>query len=420
MNERLAGVLETSGAVLAVAAAVATAVAPAFGWEACAGTLAALALVGVGGWGRVRRPPAWGAVTLLFAMSGVSLWVTQTPDATWPRTFQLWTGLGMFWALAAWARTRRRAAVLGAGLAGTGAGLALLSPFIVGWFTERKTFFPPSVYAAFPRLVSDTVHPNVMAAALLCAVFVAMALAFKPPKASGAGVFLGRLMGARSIWIGSTLVMLLVWFLTKSRGAYGAFLVGLIAFVLLAIRRRAVLGGAVLMVLVLAVGAGLWALQGAPMDTEAQSEILDTSTFAFRQQVWHYALMLVGDFPLTGVGMGGFNTASADLYGYSVFQHPGAHNLYLQVALDLGVPGLAAFLALVAGGLAEAARGLRRLRAKDDALWLLAVGAIAGTLALLAHGVIDLAVWGTRGALVLWGLLALLYALGDAAQPSGG
>lgn len=362
-----------------------------------------------------RRLPAWGAVAALVAMSGVSLWVTQTLAATWGRTWQLWAGLGMFCALAAWARTRGRVVALGAGLAGAGAALVAVSPFVVGWFTERKTFFPLSVYAAFPRLVSDTVHPNVMAAALLCVVFIAVAWAIKPPKVPEAGAFFGRLVGARSTWIASALAMLLVLFLTKSRGAYGAFAVGLGALLLLTARRRAVLVGVLVIVFALTVG-GLWVLRGAPADALSDSEILDTSTFAFRQRVWHYALMLVGDFPLTGVGMGGFNTASADLYGYSATQQPSAHSLYLQVALDLGLPGLAAFLALAAVALARAGVGLRRLRARGDALWPLAAGAIAGALALLAHGLVDLTVWGTRGAFMLWGLLALLQGLGRAAN----
>ncbi len=412
---RLRG-METAGAALAVVAAGIAAGAPAWGWVACALAMVAVALVLVGAGDGARRLPTWAAVAALLAMSGVSLWVTQTPAETWERTWQLWADLGMFWALAVWARTRGRVALVGAGLAGAGAALALLAPFVVGWFAERKTFFPPSIYAAFPRLVSDTVHPNVMAGALLCAAFIAVAWALWPPRASAGERWLERLPAARALWVLAGVLMLLVLFLTKSRGAYGAFLVGIAVLAALAARRRMALAVVVLVALALAVGGGLWVRQQGATESADELEILDTSSFAFRQRVWHYALLLVGDFPLTGVGMGGFNVALRDLYGYAAFTEPGAHSLYLQVGLDLGLPGLAALLALAAASLRRAIAGLRVLRATGDGLWPLAAGAIAGMAALFAQGLVDITVWGTRGGFMLWGLLALLYGLGSAAR----
>ena len=407
---------ETAGAALTVAAAGAAAVAPAFGWAACLGVAAGLALMGVGR--GLRRPPAWGAVAVLAAMSLVSAGITQTPDATWPRVWQLWAGLGMFWGLAAWARTRERVAAVGAGLAGAGVALALASPFVVNWFTARKTFFPPSVYALFPRLVSDTVHPNIMAGALLCVIFIPLAWALTPPTVSARRTLARGLWGARGVWAVACLLMLVVLFLTKSRGAYAAFLAGGAILAVLMLRRRAALAAALFLAVALAVGVGYWALAGGAWQQPMESDILDTSTFAFRLRIWHYAAMLIGDFPLTGVGMGGFNVALRDLYGYAAFNQPGAHSLYLQAALDLGLPGLAALVAVIATAAWRAVAALRRLRAAGDDLWPLAAGAVASLAALLAQGLLDVAVWGTKGSILLWGLLALLYALGGVGSAS--
>lgn len=414
--------VETVGVALALVAAGVAAVAPGLGAAACLGAGAGVALAIAGAGPGRRRLPAWGAVSVLAAMAGVSLAVTQTPNATQARVWQLWTGLGMFWALAVWARTRCRLALLGAGLALLGGALALASPFVVEWFTERKTFFPPSVYEAFPRLVSDTVHPNVMAGALLGVIFIAIAWAFKPPTASEAGAVPRWVARARGLWALAALLMLLVLFLTKSRGAWAAFLFGCLVLAVLMARRRAAIAAALLGV-ALAVLAALWVGQGAAPGALRDSEILDTSTFVFRQRMWHYALLLVGDFPLTGVGMGGFNTALADVYGYAEFQQPSAHNLYLQAALDLGLPGLAALLGLTVVALARAGVGLRRMRAAGDDLWPLAAGGMAGVAAVLGQGIVDITVWSTKGAVVLWGLLALVYGLGSATQwvaPDGG
>ncbi len=413
MKTSLAKGLETVGAALAVVSAGIASVAPVWGWAACAGGAVALAFVLVGAGPGARRLPAWGAVVVLLAMSGVSLWVTQTPAETWERTWQLWAWLGMFWALAVWARTRTRLALLGAGLVGAGAALALASPFVVGWFAERKTFFPPSIYALFPRLVSDTVHPNVMAGALLCAVFLALAWAVGP---SGASAGMGRVRWVRVASAVAAALMGLVLCLTKSRGAYGALLVGSAVFLLLMARRRTAVAIALLIAVMFIAGGSLWVLQPGAAESLDELDVLDTSTFAFRLRIWHYALILIGDFPLTGVGMGGFNTALRDLYGYSAFGEPGAHSLYLQAALDLGLPGLAAFLALVAAALRRAVFGFRRMRASGDAVWRLAAGAVACLAAVLAQGLVDLTVWGTRGGFMLWGLLALLYGLGSTGQ----
>ena len=69
-----------------------------------------------------------------------------------------------------------------------------------------------------------------------------------------------------------------------------------------------------------------------------------------RVEVWSRAIYALGDFPLTGVGMNMFRRVVHVLYPlFSV--EPGkdiahAHNHLLQAALDLGIPGLIAYLSL--------------------------------------------------------------------------
>ena len=64
------------------------------------------------------------------------------------------------------------------------------------------------------------------------------------------------------------------------------------------------------------------------------------------------ALWGVGDFPFTGMGMGTFREVARLLYPLNIdpsFNISDAHNQFLQAALDLGLPGLIAFVALWIG-----------------------------------------------------------------------
>ena len=69
-----------------------------------------------------------------------------------------------------------------------------------------------------------------------------------------------------------------------------------------------------------------------------------------RQQVWFYGLVAIRGFPFTGMGLNVFRKALPLLYAvYPIprdvdFVH--AHNHLLQAAIDPGLPGLIAYLAL--------------------------------------------------------------------------
>ncbi len=63
---------------------------------------------------------------------------------------------------------------------------------------------------------------------------------------------------------------------------------------------------------------------------------------------------MLQDFPFTGIGMGTFTQVADRLYPFFLYA-PGtvehAHNLFLQVGVDLGLPGLIAWLAIFMIGL---------------------------------------------------------------------
>ncbi|MDQ3576448.1 MAG: O-antigen ligase family protein [Actinomycetota bacterium] len=69
-----------------------------------------------------------------------------------------------------------------------------------------------------------------------------------------------------------------------------------------------------------------------------------------RELRWEAAARMLSDNPVLGVGPGGFRTgyAAASHNAEIDEQSPVAHNMYLEVAAELGLPGLALFLGIIA------------------------------------------------------------------------
>ncbi len=402
--------LDLAASALAAAAVAVLSLFP--GVKEIGGALALLAgvLFGVAGW---RRTPLVGPVALLGVQMGVTLWATARPDQTWAEICQLSSGLVACYAVFQWTRDTERLWWAVAALLGAGLGLALVAPVGVDW-VRQGGFLPPALYNFFPQLLSDSVHPNVMAGALVTllplslALFLALPATSRQRRGLRAGVFL----------VG--MIQLGILILTQSRGGYLALGVGLGLTLWLSGRRRWAIGLALVGML-----AVLWLANRPTVETESEvaplvtdeaaEAALDASTWAFRQEVWGTALKVIRDFPFTGTGMGTFNDVAALLYGFYAPENPRAHNLFLQVAVDLGLPGLIAFLSIWLLALGAAWQAYRLLASMQTPLpRAVAVGGLAGLVATLAHGMVDVHTWGSKGAFVPWlviGLVLALYAL---------
>jgi putative inorganic carbon (HCO3(-)) transporter len=143
-----------------------------------------------------------------------------------------------------------------------------------------------------------------------------------------------------------------------------------------------------------------------------------------RGEVWTRALYILEDFPLTGVGLGAF-TRVTDLL-YPLFRYPPgaighAHNLFLQVGVDVGLPGLAAWLAMYLLALAISWRAYRLGSVNGD-WWMAGLGSglFAGQIALGVHGLVDAVVWGmVRPAPLVWGVWGIIMATARLSLPEG-
>ncbi len=119
--------------------------------------------------------------------------------------------------------------------------------------------------------------------------------------------------------------------------------------------------------------------------------------------------MMVQDFPFTGIGLGTYNNVAHALYPFfiaapdEVVAH--AHNNLLEVAVDVGIPGLIAYVALRTGFVVCA---VRAYRAVDDAsARALIAGLGFGMLAHQTFGLTDAFILGTKPGVLMWVYFAL-------------
>ncbi len=359
-----------------------------------------------------RTPADWPIVVMML-MSIVGLYPSVNLSLSLVTLCQLVAGVGLFYGVVNWTwstcpefhRRSQRLWPVAFLLVALGLALALVAPLGINW-SHTKLFSSP-IYDHVPSLLQryETINANVLAGALALLVPVSMALLLFAPFS-----FLSRGQAwlARAGLFAATLAMLAVVFLTQSRGVYLALALGLLIMVLLC--RSELLWGTPLLLVGAGVAIrrfGLYPLLEAILVTDSLSG-LET-----RRQIWSAALAMIGYFPLTGIGLGTFNQTLSGMYPFSVQYSPQtsvnhAHNLFLQVGIDLGVPGLCAFATLVVLSL-RAAWQVWRSRTvtgrKDTGA--LGLGLFTSLIVMALHGAVDAVTWGTKPSVIPWLVMGL-------------
>ncbi|MCW2778597.1 MAG: O-antigen polymerase [Frankiales bacterium] len=181
----------------------------------------------------------------------------------------------------------------------------------------------------------------------------------------------GQARAARRCWLLAALVLAAGIAGTLSRGASVALVVVLGWAVLrrLVPVRAVVAGLAVLAVAVAALAVGAPSVVATALHQKSYVASRNVDTRALR---WGAALRMTADAPLLGLGPAGFRAHYPEYASQTSVDDATdvvAHEMYLEVAAELGLPALVAFLALLAAG----ARGARRAEDGDEAFLALGV-----------------------------------------------
>ncbi len=383
------------------------------------GTVAGLvALAGVrmlvGGRARVVRTPLlWPALAgLVLALAQLRPGGSVDPYATGQSVRLCAAYVALLVVLANHLTTRARVLRLVTIQVVWGTGLALLGlanrwggRMLVPWF--------PADFAV-ERLVSTFVNPNHQALYLEMTFFLALGLLLRPaagsrPDAEGRPKPRPGHALSAALLVGGLLVLGSAIGLTVSRGGFLGLAVGLLAVCAVGlwggVGRRTALPA--MTVVVALIGAGLWI--GMDQINERLSRAGRDAFADVRLIVWERTLALVGDAPVLGTGLGTYEDAfplhrPPGIQSQLVIDH--AHNDYLELAVELGLPGL-----VVAGWalLGLVAFVLPRWRARHDPFVRgLTLGGLGAVAAVAAHSVLDFGLHMPANAVLAVTVAALL------------
>lgn len=355
----------------------------------------------------VPRTPLDPAILVLVAMVGVSMWVTPDPLVSLPKATGLLLGIALLYALVARAGDRPGVAITVIGLVGAEIGLAIAGLLGTNWSAKLPlisglTDRLPRLLPALPGGPLEGFNPNSVAGGLVLVIPLLVSL---------------LVYGARrepAIALASAIALLVTggtMLLSQSRAGYLGLAVGLITLLALSLRRRARIGLLAVGVLLLLLTPTL--VDGASLRTDAEGVGAGINSLEERVEIWERARYTIEDFPLTGVGMGMFRRVVPLLYPTFIIAPTKdighAHNQILAAGVDLGIPGMVAFLALWIG---SGAMCVRCWRAADEP-WVRAItlGLGAGLIAHFVWGLVDANVLGSKAGQLFWLALAAVAAL---------
>jgi O-antigen ligase len=257
------------------------------------------------------------------------------------------------------------------------------------------------------RLTGAAVESNELAATLVAGLALAGGLAAAAASSS-----------ARGFALGAAALCALGVFLTASRAGLLAIGVVLVAALFFAGRLRgpAIAGGAIVVVACLGYFAAL-----APPEARERVTSLETTG---RADVWTVAWRMVEANPMIGVGANNFTNSSVhyllepgeiERSDFIVDEPKVTHNIYLQMLAELGIVGLALFLAIFLASLRFSLDAANRFRQIGDRRGeLLSRGVLLALIGLLTADFFASTQFNNQ----LWFLLALAPALAAIARDS--
>jgi len=359
-----------------------------------------------------RTAVDWPMVILLL-MLPVSLWASPDLARSMPKLYGIILGVAVFYGVVNFVRGERHAWMVAAALVLAGPVISAVA--LLG--TNSRLLTLPKAWAPLSRLIDvlperlrGGFHPNQVGGVLSLLVPLVTSLLFL-------GFYKSRAIRARHwVLIGllalSLPLMAGTLVLTQSRSAFLGIAVSL---VVLACFRHRWLGLA--LVLALAAAALVWGYCGPQPIAEWMLALDSDRNIVVRFEIWQRALYIIRDFPYTGAGVNCLPVTVRALY--PIFSIPSdkipkpshAHNLYLQVALDLGIAGLVAYLAVLLGLVAA---WIRVWQASiSGPLRALSVGLLCGMLGYHVFSLTDCVNPGAKPGIVVWVAWGLMAALAN-------
>jgi putative inorganic carbon (HCO3(-)) transporter len=323
-------------------------------------------------------------------------------------------------------------------------GVSVLGLLGIEWPTNKIIIFN-SVYEQFPKIsslipgLSEGFHPNEVGGALTwiipfwMVVLFWLIIRFKKIKKQISPFLIILYILIDLFLLGLSSLVLLF---SQSRSAYIGLALGLILLLLVVLPQKIRWG----YIFLLIIGAGIltyYILNGQFMtyvnqlfpDSGMASMAFSMNTLSGRVEIWSRAIYAIQDFAFTGMGMNTFRTIVNVLYPLQTIAADvpvkdigHAHNLFLQTALDLGIPGLIGFIGMYMTSFWMIFDSLKRLRRPSSAnpktnfmtkelFFVILVGFLGGQIAHLGFSMTDAIAFGAKPVILFWVMQAIICAI---------
>jgi putative inorganic carbon (HCO3(-)) transporter len=358
-----------------------------------------------------RTPVDWPVLGLLF-MTLVSLLVTPELQASLDKVVGLAYGVALFYAFVDWGQRQRSELAPALAVVVLGSGIALLSLLGTAWQIKWMWFWQiivhlPDAFNSLPG-AEGGFNPNTVSGTLILFLPLQLCLLW--------GILTGtELSSAQRKWwtvgVGLSLIPItFVLLLAQSRAAWAALIVGIVALIGIATKKAylAVVLGMILAAVALVVIGPI--LAGNDLGIESGMTRSPEISLHARAEIWSRGLWAIAEYPLTGNGMDVFRHAAwtmYPLYRLPYNQDLGhAHNILIQVALDLGIPGLVAYLAFLGTTLIVGWQSFHKSASQMSRM--IALGGVVGLIAHGAWSLVDSLPLGARTSFLWWLMVALV------------
>jgi putative inorganic carbon (HCO3(-)) transporter len=371
------------------------------------------------------RSPLDVPVLVLLAMLLVSLLVSTDRQHSLPKFYGVVYGIAVFFAIANHVRRPRHAAMVSLGIAMGGLVVSVVSLAGTSWPGRDGTLLPAALRGlpeAMSRLGGSTVagfNPNEVAGTMsLFIPFVATLLFLgfsnRTSKDEDHSFAKGSAhAGILQCLLAFTLLLMLAnLVLAGSRSALLGVAAALPVLAVLS-RRRLWLTVSISLLLCALAWRGL----GTAQVLEPWLALSGVRNVQARLELWRRAVYMLQDFAFTGVGLNRYSATANALYPLftiapeKVVLLTHAHNVFLQVAVDLGLPGLIAYVALLMDSFV--AWWTARVHLPGGALQATGVGLLCSLIAYHVYGLADCLALGAKPGLALWAMLGLMASLAN-------
>lgn len=360
-------------------------------------------------------------VLVLLAMALVGAWRSEYLWLTVPKLAGLTLGVLTFAAIVATATSVSRVRLLA--LLYLALGLATVAVAVLSgpaWKGLGYGLLYNLAHATVPRVMTlpgaeEGINPNALGVTTLffLPVFAALACPWPSPRQVDRRprfVTIAAKLARRALFGALALALLGILLLSQSRTSWVS--AGLTLTILLSVRFRTV----AVLAAVIAAGATVAMCRVGPADAVSSvlvklNPIIGYFSSGDRSVIWRFALHAIREHPVAGVGFGAFREVIHSIsIGGVMYPEPvpHAHNTFLQVALDTGIPGALAYVAL----LVTAGYMIWQVhrRAQDPTIKSLCLGLAGALLATHLFGITDAIALGAKVGLFFWFILGLISA----------